>query len=636
MCRFFQPWSLAICFPILVGSVARADADMDQKWKDVRDHQPPGLHLKMTLPKDHFFQGEEIDATLEFSNDDTTAKYSLEVGYTPCAIFHADNEKGQPVIDPVRWIHTWFNSDFGGMIGFHDLGEYTCTLPANENVRFDQPGIYSLYASATLNRSDSPAHNTGAVDIVSDPVAITITPITSDQEQQVIAGAIPMISTVDSPSGLDESTRKGINELKYLQTPSARAELTKLMIRPQLVEPAAWGLEASPDPAAEAGHLLDAVRTGNLVLGPYGVTIYAELKAGRLVQLITLPPDLGNPDVQKRLSEMRTIMEQARQEITAAMVQSTGNEKGTAHAEALWTAFEEVASSRGMPDERFPDGGAAQRAVAEHQLELSDATVKRLLTSWTSYGGPEFLPVVRREVAKRSENPNALIALCTIKPDEARPLVLAEMVRPDSNFFKGSYVPVTLLSVSPMPLPELDDFFRTKLTDPNQPPGQILSLVACFGSTALLPPVLDLNRHHGAAYPWGPDAWVPLYFYWMRCDAPAAIADFEPFFKSNPENCWAFLNNAFIFDHGSDTALPLLHVVLKSDNASLASGAIDRLLQRGSDADIEPMLEAMERLQKDKTYGKWLRTDAQTILASDRWHLTSNQKKRLEALAATP
>jgi hypothetical protein len=631
---FIRACAFALCFFFMTGPVARADAAVDPTWKDARDHQPQGLHLKMTLPKDHFFQGEEIDATLDFSNDDTSASYNLEVGYKPCAVFYASDEKGRPVPNPVKWINDWFNSDLGGMFTFHKLGNYTLTLPANENVRFDQPGVYSLYASSTLNRGTPPTPSPGAVDIVSDPLTINITPITSDQEQQVIAGAIPIISTVDSPSGLDESTRKGINELKYLQTPAARAELIKLMNRPQLVEPAAWGLEASPDPAAEAGHLLDLVRTGKMVLGPYGVTIYAELKTSHFMQRIPFPPDTRNSDVQKRLGEMRTAMEQARQEITAAMVQSTGNEGGSAHAEALWTAFENVASSRGMPDEKFPDGGAAQRAVAEHQLELSDATVKRLLTYWTSYGGPEFLPVVRREVAKRGENPNALIALCTIKPDEARPLVLAEMVRADSNFFKGSYVPATLLSVSPMPLPELDDFFRAKLTAPNQPPGQILSLIAAFGSTALLPPVLDLYRHHGAAYPWGSDAWVPLYFYWVRCDAAAAIADFEPFFKSNPENCWAFLNDAFIFDHGSDAALPLLHVVLQSDNASLASGAIDRLLQRGSDADIEPMLEAMERLQKDKTYGKWLRKDARTILANDHWHPTSDQKTRLQALVA--
>jgi len=48
------------------------------------------------------------------------------------------------------------------------------------------------------------------------------------------------------------------------------------------------------------------------------------------------------------------------------------------------------------------------------------------------------------------------------------------------------------------------------------------------------------------------------------------------------------------------------------------------------------MLEAMERLQKDKTYGKWLRKDAQTILASDHWHPTSDQKTRLQALGANP
>src|SRR5271170_7806797 len=40
-------------------------------WDDIRKSQPAGLQLRMTLPKTHFYQGEIINATLEFSNTGT-------------------------------------------------------------------------------------------------------------------------------------------------------------------------------------------------------------------------------------------------------------------------------------------------------------------------------------------------------------------------------------------------------------------------------------------------------------------------------------------------------------------------------------------------------------------------------------
>jgi hypothetical protein len=46
-------WILVLGFRPAFG----ADPGHEQKWQDVRDHQPAGLRLKLALPKDHFFQG---------------------------------------------------------------------------------------------------------------------------------------------------------------------------------------------------------------------------------------------------------------------------------------------------------------------------------------------------------------------------------------------------------------------------------------------------------------------------------------------------------------------------------------------------------------------------------------------------
>ena len=86
--------SLAFAWPY----ESYAQSISGSNWQDVRNHQPAALHLKLILPKDHVFQGEKIDATLEFSNDDATRFYSVAVGTaTPGAVFHAFDQNGSGV-----------------------------------------------------------------------------------------------------------------------------------------------------------------------------------------------------------------------------------------------------------------------------------------------------------------------------------------------------------------------------------------------------------------------------------------------------------------------------------------------------------------------------------------------------------
>jgi len=62
------------------------------------------------------------------------------------------------------------------------------------------------------------------------PVTVTITAITPEQEKQTITEALSLIKTDFSPSeGMPPSTWKGLDDLVYLQTPAARAELIKLL-----------------------------------------------------------------------------------------------------------------------------------------------------------------------------------------------------------------------------------------------------------------------------------------------------------------------------------------------------------------------------------------------------------------------
>ena len=112
-------------------------------WQEIRDHQPAALHLKLTLAKDHFFQGERIDAALEFSNDDAQKPFSVIVGVAaPGAIFHAADESGHAVANPFQWSDDWIPRAINGPVGIHAL-PYSLTLPIDQSPAGEGPGLAS-------------------------------------------------------------------------------------------------------------------------------------------------------------------------------------------------------------------------------------------------------------------------------------------------------------------------------------------------------------------------------------------------------------------------------------------------------------------------------------------------------------
>jgi hypothetical protein len=184
--------------------------------------------------------------------------------------------------------------------------------------------------------------------------------------------------------------------------------------------------------------------------------------------------------------------ETARKEILAAMLQGTPA-NGMARAEALWTSFQEMWSKQGLPADLDPDGGVARRALAEHQLDLSASTVHTLFVYWNGWGSAEFLPLARREVKAGRNEPYALIALATLSPDEARPKILAQMLRTNGDFFSGACP----LTISPMPMPELDAIFLQRIANRDDLPEYLAPAICIFGSAHILPEVLDYHRNHG-------------------------------------------------------------------------------------------------------------------------------------------
>ncbi len=508
-------------FLFLIPGWSLAETSTDPAWQSARAHQPPKLHLKLSLAKDHYFQGERIDAALDFSNDDTSTPWSVPVGAgEPGGVFHARDAQGVHAINPQQWCRDWFHQVVTGPVGLNQFGQYTLNLPVNETVRFDHPGVYRVYAESGVIKGTSFTASERA-SLVSDPVTITIDPLTPDTEQVTLADARQKIgppSTSVSPSA-----RNGIEQLCYLQTPASRAELIALLGQGDFVYFVRDGLYGAPDPTAESARILALVQAGKLVLDSAGTWLYADLKSYDFVKgrsPLALSEAERTP-IYERLFKLR---EEYRQEIVAAMVKATDGQ-GEFHVQALWTAFETIAISKN-PGGKDADGGVARRAVAAHQLELKPEQVKRLLDAWYAWGSADFLPLIQREAAPPARNLSALIALVGLRPEEAKPLVLKEFKAQTPRFLKSNY-PASMLfpGIEPMPLPQLDAKLRADLNADPANPFPIIPVIECFGSRALLPDVLAAYRKYGDK--WDASILKCLHLYWQRADPKGAPAVLE-------------------------------------------------------------------------------------------------------------
>lgn len=270
-----------ICLVILqmavLSSVSWAQS-FKTTWDTLRHEQPSGLSLELKLPRTNFFQGEMIPATLVFKNLSTN-QYHLQTdisdrsGRCSDISFKAASESGQLVVDPLKRFQTLVPQIYGGLgFVFTNLKEWTVTLPANQWLRFDSPGIYHIYASSTRPIPGG-VNATGFVylhDIVSDVMTIRITSLEPAQEQKIMAEAKKGLL------GDKDSRSRAIETLRYLQTPAARRALIPLIPNNPEVYLA---FLSSPTPNDDSKAILHAALKPDLVVNDSVVSLYSDLKA---------------------------------------------------------------------------------------------------------------------------------------------------------------------------------------------------------------------------------------------------------------------------------------------------------------------------------------------------------------------
>ena len=616
------------CFLALAGCALAQNDPSPLSWQEIRDHQPAGLHLKISLAKTEYVQGEKIEAKLDYTNDDPKTTYGLDVGSPgPGGLFRAEDAKGQPVADAKEWIRDGVPMMEEGLFVTNRLGSYSITLPVNADVRFDRPGEYYLYAEASVSKENS--HEPPSIWIVSDKIPIKIIPLSRAREKQIIAEALGKIGTSDSPYGTGASD--GFAELNYLQTPAAREAELPFLAKPRLAWVAGYGFLSAVDPGKESERILNAVKSGKLILGQEGVYTYGEAKAFAVPHRSTI--GLPDREVRDQFQLIEKAEEAAQKEILTALVAASG-QGGPNQVHVLWTAFEMTAShgSTRMPDS---DGGAARAAVAKHQLELSPDEIHELFNNWTYWSGADFLPLVRREATASDPNPSAILILADYDPAAARPLALQEFNRAPPRFFPPdfpdpAYPPVDLfMAVKPLPLPEIDSTLRILLANSHGTLGPLLPAICVFGSPNLLPDVLA--AFHQYSKNWNEEWAKMLLLYAFRADPKLATDAFEHEIETRNASGELLINQ--LYNVWNDKAQPFVVWALQQSDPKMVFAAITDLQSHGDATAVDPMIDALERLGTSKESVQNVADTARWLLREPRAPYSEAQKKRLDALA---
>ncbi len=644
MQRIF-PWALGWLI-IAWTAPARCNAAPGLDWQNIRDHQPSGLHLKLTLPKSHFFQGEEIPATLVFSNQSRQGYHTwigtydrsgriLDIG------FHAISAESEPVSDPLGWYFKRSMGLAGGMGNWTNLGEWSAKLPVNEWLRFDRPGTYVLYAWS--NRVQTGAYHdsrdTGgnSVNIVSDRVTVTIDPLTPRDEQDIIDHARKVFADQNhdffSPLFPSQEAIGQLDKLCFLRTPAALDELLPFLSEGNndAGRRAAYAFLGAPDPKAEAAVLLAGVRQGKALLNQFIVQIYVALKTFPSVAPLGLT--LYGPD-GRALTSPTDPEQLAQQEIITAAKQASDPE---AVASACWADFQ-----------NHPNDPAASAALVQHQLDLPANERFQLINQGVS--SRDFLPILRKAAGPPEYNPYALGNLAGLAPDEARPLIIADIKRDQSRYLNKPRThfptPLGLNALPEKPIPELTETFRRKMQDKNLDPDLLLPLVDRYGTDDLFTDVKRLYLPQLGKWPC--DTEAACLRFWIRHDPTGGMKALQASLLSRKETrCYTMLLENVFEDQWSDLAQPFIVSNLKDEDPDFIMSAIKILERRGTVEAIEPAIAALERIdssvppKNDDAQPLYIQREqeaelARKLLESPRWTTyTPTQKNSLTRIAVS-
>jgi hypothetical protein len=552
---------------------------------------PVTLTLRLADQRRQFRPGEVIPLELEF-NSATTGRYSVDgatydrSGRLMIDQFVIDriDDVSDPLLDYFGSIGGYIG---GGIRGIGVLGDkpFRVTLELNQWFRFDTPGIYTL-AVTSRRVTDESVTPHAEIPVESNPVSFEILPRNADWEAAELETARRLVEATPPPS----DTRSGCRMMRFLGTEDAAMEMVRrygaasdqgcdfdymaglfsAANRPAAVRAMEAGLRAADQPV-----------TGSYLRTLATLSVYLQHPEFRPAQTRETKGRLVAGGELARRSDLIDAARSAYGDIVIAALPDK-----TARARAITLAD----APAWMPRQGAPVS-AARNQIAAAFLDLPVERQSSLLDyEWRNLKGPAMLPALRRLIATPPANTAtvrdlALRRLAQLAPDEARPLMLREIQKPQ----RGATLK-TLGSLPDAELPNLDDALAANFEADDDEIHA--ALVERYATRRIAPRILASAGDKIGYMACRQQASILAYF--LRVDESTAAMLLDRAMTSRATGCWTSLNQI--------AELRMTPVVqaraiadLDHPEPDVAIAAIQTLGQHGSPAALAPLREAFQR-----------------------------------------
>jgi hypothetical protein len=387
---------------------------------------------------------------------------------------------------------------FQSFLGFMDGGLFSSikltTAPVivsrdlNEWVRFEMPGMYRVSVTSTRVQPADHAFASTPLEVRSNEILLQIIPATPEWQAKALHDALSKLeqpsTKVRTVQGQQADDRQqAIAILRYLGTPGAAIAMADRLNDDTSKFQFMLGLASTP--AQDTA--LDYMR--QLLHDPAFPVSDIFLQT---LSLVALPPDIvsGRPDQRSQLEE----------KFEQELLQTLATKKGKALAVSAYT----VLNAAGMRSRQIPPDGkrelTTQLAKVFDSLPLEDQA-GLLDYHWQNLDKEVMLPLLPKIAERYSDYPNprethayqanqvsaaALRHWYEMDPEQARPAIIAEIVRP-----KPRYGQEILGILEDKTLPEVEGQLADHLLANAGSEPQIASLIFRYGSADIEPPVVS-------------------------------------------------------------------------------------------------------------------------------------------------
>jgi hypothetical protein len=528
----------------------------------------------------NFHVGEIIPLDLAFTSPSPNT-YQLDTAtYDRSGRLNEDNFVVEPSTgfdDPLRlYFRSYKGFMAGGLRGFKGLSTTPATIHAdlNEWVRFKTPGQYRL--TVTSSRvSKVGSYEFGNPTVTSNSLALTILPAARDWQDATLKSAIQVLDSTRAPqvpaSDPADPRTQAVKTLRYLGTPEAAREMARRLNGSVSEWDFAAGLMGSPARSAA----LEEMK--KLLIDPSFPV------SGRFLgtmSVLALPDGIvDNTPEQREKAEA-----EFRQELMSALPQKQGAALAVSNKTIITNA---VASSSSLSADAKRT--LTRQLVANFDTLSSQEQYGLLALRWSALDHQEMLPLLKRVAKQESDDmPSKLASAAALKrwyelaPEEARPVIIQEILRPKPRFSAR-----TLGILPDKELPEADQPLLEHLTPTSDfwASSNSASLLQRYATPAAEPKVVAFLDPVVGKLPCAIQA--PLLAYVLKNDSTAARPLLERATAARGKGSTA-CNHSLLTDVGLLQSNPVLQEVamksLDDSDPEVIGDAASYLKQFGSAA----------------------------------------------------